>query len=152
MSLDLIGFNQDVSDPADDLTEEERLDRWEPADAHDMALTADVVLFRGGGCAPGTGSRLPDELDVPVPEECRSSEFTTGTGCPHSSGIGSSSIKTAKEASLSDVNSLLNPSSGRLFDLVNPSELPRLIIDVVISLSWLTRSEPLGALVPDAAA
>jgi hypothetical protein len=65
-------------------------------------------------------------------------------GCAHSSGgkTCSSSINTAKDASLSDVNSLLSPSSGRLFDLVNPNELPKLIMDDVISLSWLTRSEP----------
>lgn len=47
------------------------MDLWDPADAHDMALTADVVLFRGGGGTPGTaGGRLPDDPDVP--EESRS--------------------------------------------------------------------------------
>lgn len=118
------------------------MDRWEPADAHDIALTADVVLFRGGGGAPGTaGGRLPDDPDVP--EESRSRESTVLEGWAHCSGpTCSSSINTAKDASLREVNSLLSPSSGRLFDLVSPSELPKLIMDVVISLSWLILSEP----------
>lgn len=136
VSLDLIGFNQDVSDPTDDLTEEERLDRWEPPDAQDIALTADVVLVRGGAANGTGGGRLPEELDVPVPDESRSSVSIAEPVGAHSPGsTSSSSIKTAKEASLSDVNSLDSPNSGKLFDRVNPSELPRLIIDVVMSLS-----------------
>ena len=72
MSLERIGFNQDVSDPVDDLTEEERLERWEPADAHDIALTADVVLVLGGAAVGIKGGLLPEELEFPVPDEIRS--------------------------------------------------------------------------------
>jgi hypothetical protein len=55
----------------------------------------------------------------------------------------SSSISAATEASLSDILSLmLKPRSGKLDDLDKPKEPPRLINEWVISLSWLTRSEP----------
>jgi hypothetical protein len=134
-SLDLIGFSQEVSDPAD-LTEDETFDFCEPAEAKDIALTADVVLVRGGAALGNGGGLFPEELDVPVPDESRSASAFIGPHC--SFGMtSSSSINTAKEESLSDVKSLLRPSSGKLFDLVNPRELPRLIreVPIVISLS-----------------
>lgn len=53
----------------------------------------------------------------------------------------SSPINAATEASLSD-SLMLQPRSGKLGDLDKPKEPPRLISELVISLSWLTRSEP----------